>query len=327
VDSTDPLLEHTVTQIDTLGRPVFVRDAKNGITSYTYAAFNALHTVTDPGNAVTKWKLDAFGHPQSIEDPDRGTTTLRYNGFGELFTSTDALGRVVTFDVDELGRVETRTDKVGAQVSTTTWTWDTAPHGIGRLHTVTSPDAIQSFAYTARGQLEGMIQTVAGESFAARRQYDDVGRVKSMDYPQPLGEEPFGVMYEHDEHGFVVGVREKNTQEAFWTLSDVDDAGRIEKERFGNDVETTRDYDRDKQTLKGISTTHGPTNVQKLAYEWTDQLNLKSRTDALQPQNKTERFKYDELDRVSCAYFGLATRRYTCFSILSCSVADQGRPD
>ncbi|HRI71351.1 MAG TPA: RHS repeat-associated core domain-containing protein, partial [Polyangium sp.] len=151
---------------------------------------------------------------------------------------------------------------------------------------------------------EGMTQTVGGDSFAARQGYDDLGRVKSVDYPQPLGEEPFGVTYERDEHGFVIGVREKNTNESFWALTEVDDAGRIQKERFGNDVETTRDYYHDKQTLKGISTTLGPTNVQKLTYDWDLRLNLKSRTDSLQPQNKTERFRYDELDRVTCAYFG-----------------------
>jgi RHS repeat-associated protein len=306
IDSTDPLLQHTITEIDTLGRPVTITDAAKGKTGYTYGPFNTLHTAKDPGGATTTWTLDALGQPRSIEDPDRGMTTLQHNGFGELLSSTDALGRVVTFDVDELGRVETRTDKLGAQVSTTTWKWDTAPNGLGRLHTVTSPDAIQSFSYTPKGQLEGMSQNVDGGSFAARRTYDDVGHVKSMDYPQPLGVEPFGVMYERDEHGFVIGVREKNTNEAFWTLKEVDDAGRFQKERFGNDVETTRVYDRHKQTLEGISTIHGTTNIQKLTYDWDPQLNLKSRTDALQPQNKTERFRHDELDRVTCAYFGAA---------------------
>jgi len=172
---------------------------------------------------------------------------LEHDGFGELRTSTNALGRVTSFDVDELGRVTTRKDKLGAQsIATTAWTWDTAPNGISRLHSVTSLDAIQSFSYTAKGQLEGMAQTVEGESFAARQWYDDVGRVKAVDYPQPLGAEPFGVMYERDEHGFVVGVREKNANELFWTLEEVDEAGRIAKEQFGNGVETRRTYDHDK---------------------------------------------------------------------------------
>ncbi|HMY21439.1 MAG TPA: RHS repeat-associated core domain-containing protein, partial [Polyangium sp.] len=264
-----------------------------------------LHTATDPGGATTTWTLDALGRPRTIQDPDSGTTKLEHDGFGELVTSTDALGRIAKFDVDELGRVTTRTDKLGAQtLATTTWVWDSAPHGIGRLHTVASPDAVQSYSYTAKGQLEGMGQTVEGESFAARQWYDDVGRVKAIDYPQPLGIEPFGVAYEHDEHGFVIGVREKNTDELFWTLAEVDDAGRIQKETFGNGVETTREYDHNKQTLAAISTTFGAKSIQSLTYDWDSRLNLKSRTDAGQPQNKTERFRYDELDRVTCAYFG-----------------------
>ncbi len=303
--ATSPPL-HTVTEIDTLGRPVTITDDAKCKTTYTYGPFNTLRTATDPGGATTTWTLDALGRPRKIEDPDRGTTTVVHDGFGEVVTSTDALGRIVTFGMDALGRLETRTDKLGAQVSTTTWKWDTAPNGTGRLHTVTSADAIQSFSYTAKGQLEGMVQTVDSGSFTARRTYDDIGHVKSMDYPQSLAEEPFGIMYERDEHGFVVGVREKNTNESFWTLKEVDDAGRFQKERFGNNVETTRTYVGDKQTLKGISTTHGSTKIQDLSYEWTERLNLKRRTDGLQPQNKTEWFRNDELDRVTCAYFGAA---------------------
>ena len=43
--------------------------------------------------------------------------------------------------------------------------------------------------------------------------------------------------------------------------------------------------------------------MQSLAYDYDARLNLKSRTDALQMQNKTERFRYDALDRLTCAYF------------------------
>ena len=42
---------------------------------------------------------------------------------GDLVNSTNALGRTTK-----------RTDKLGAHFATTTWTWDTALHGIGRLH-------------------------------------------------------------------------------------------------------------------------------------------------------------------------------------------------
>ncbi len=297
---------HTRTELDALGRPKTITDAKGGTTKYTYGPFGALQSVTDPGNDVTRWTRDAFGRVRQIDEPDRGTTQYVHDGFGDLVSSTDALGRVATFGLDELGRVETRTDSLGAQVLTTKWTWDKAPNGIGQLQMLESPDAIKTYSYSKRGQLETEMLAVVGESFVVSLGYDDVGHVESVDYPQPLGQEPFGVMYEHDEHGFVVGVRDKATSESFWDLREVDDAGRIQKERFGNGVETLRGYESDKQTLKSISTSLGNTNIQELSYAWDSRLNLKSRTDALQPQNKTERFRYDELDRVTCAYFGAA---------------------
>jgi YD repeat-containing protein len=62
-----------------------------------------------------------------------------HDGFGELVSTTDALGRVATFDYDTLGRTKTRIDEQPTlQTLTTTWTWDTAPNGVGKLHKVAS---------------------------------------------------------------------------------------------------------------------------------------------------------------------------------------------
>ncbi|MBK9260810.1 MAG: type IV secretion protein Rhs, partial [Polyangiaceae bacterium] len=297
---------HTLTELDTLGRPVAITDAANGKTKYAYGPFNALHSVTDPGNATTKWTRDAFGRVRQMEEPDRGTTTFINNGFGDLVSSTDALGRVVTFGMDALGRTTTRTDTHAGKGLTTTWTWDTAPNGIGRLHMLESPDGIKTYTYSKRGQLEGMTLSVAGESFTAQMTYDDLGRPKSLEYPWPLGEEPFGVTYEYDKRGHRLSVRDTYTNVAYWQLTTVDDAGRYKGEAFGNGVTTARSYHGDKQALKSITTTKGAATIQQLAYDWDQQLNLKSRTDALQAQNKTERFKYDALNRLTCAYYALA---------------------
>ncbi|MBK9261265.1 MAG: RHS repeat-associated core domain-containing protein [Polyangiaceae bacterium] len=227
------------------------------------------------------------------------------DGFGDVLASTDALGRVIAFGVDALGRVKTRTDTHAGKSLTTTWTWDTAPNGIGRLHMLESPDGIKTYAYSQRGQLEGTTLSVAGESFTARMTYDDMGRVASVDYPQPLGELPFGVTYEHDNHGHRIGVRDTYTNDAYWQLTDVDQAGRYKGEMFGNGVTTARGYDHEKGALKSITTTKGAATIQQLSYDWDERLNLKSRTDARQPVNKTERFRYDALNRLTCAYFGL----------------------
>ncbi len=85
----------------------------------------------------------------------------------------------------------------------------------------------------------------------------------------------------------------------------VDEAGRYHEEAFGNDTATTRSYFTDRQTLKSLVTQREATVVQDLAYTYDARLNLASRTDALQPTHPTERFRYDGLERLKCAYFSL----------------------
>ncbi len=104
--------------------------------------------------------------------PTGGTTTLDpHDAFGELISSTDALGRVVTFDYDALGRTRSRVDLArGAEMLTTTWTWDTAAHGIGKLTGVASPDGEKTYTYTGLGQLETLALAVgAGDGLPDRQ--------------------------------------------------------------------------------------------------------------------------------------------------------------
>jgi RHS repeat-associated protein len=306
VDVTEPLLYVTSAQNDALERPVVINDAKNGLTKYGYGPFGGLSTIEDPGGAVLRTTRDALQRVRMIEDPNRGTTIQEFDGYGELRTSTDALNRVTTFEYDELGRTKWRKDKDGANLSTTTWTWDTALHGIGKLHKLASPDGVKTFAYNAKGQLASQSLAVTGEPelLAASVTYDEFGRLDSLSYPAPNGAAPFAVKHVYDPHGFLRTVRDAVTDEPYWHLTEVDSAGRIGKEKFGNDVITERAYYEDKQALKSIKTTLGgaPT-IQDLSYDYDLRLNLKRRTDALQKLFKTERFRHDQLDRLTCSYF------------------------
>jgi RHS repeat-associated protein len=289
------------TATDALGRPITMTDANGGITRHTYGPFDTLRTITDPGSDVMTWTRDAFGRPTKLEDPNRGTTTFSHDGFGNLVASADALGRTATYTRDALGRLETRTDTHLGKTLTTTWTWDTAANGKGKLHSLTSPDAVKTYSYTAKGQLERLMLTTNADSFAATWTYDEFGRSKTLTYPQPIGDQPFTLTRDYDAHGYVVGVRDAAT--TYWELTAVDDAGRYKTEQLGNGLKTTRSYDQAKQTLKSISTMLGGSTIQQLAYDYDGLLNLKKRTDTLQAQNKTERFRYDKLNRLTCAYF------------------------
>ncbi|AUX49123.1 uncharacterized protein SOCE26_106680 [Sorangium cellulosum] len=302
---SDALDHVTVAEQDPLGRIETITDAAGGSTRYTYGPFGLLHTVTDPGDAVTRTTRDAFGRIRQLDDPDRGTTVSIHDGFGELMSSTDALGRETTWAYDALGRPRSRVDQHGAERRTTTWTWDTAAHGVGKIHTLASPDGEKTYGYTGRGQLDTIALRIDGERapLEARLGYDELGRVETVTYPAPAGVAPFVVAHDHDAHGHRIAVRDSGTRFAYWRLTDVDSAGRFREEVFGNGAVTERSYFADKQRLRHLVTQSGAGEVQDLDYGFDDLLNLTRRTDALQPENTTERFRYDALHRLTCAYF------------------------
>ncbi|WP_437729520.1 RHS repeat-associated core domain-containing protein [Sorangium sp. So ce861] len=302
---TDALGHVTVIEHDPLGRPVTATDAAMGVTRYKHGPFGALYAVTDPGEAVTRTTRDALGRVRQLDHPDRGMTVFTSDGFGELVSSTDALGRETTFSYDGLGRTTSRVDEDGAERLTTTWTWDTAEHGIGKLHVLQSPDGEKTYRYTEHGKLETVALRIDGERAAleSRLGYDELGRVETITYPTPAGAAPFVVAHDHDAHGHVLAVRDSATRSAYWRLTDVDSAGRYREEAFGNGAVTERSYYADKQRLKGVVTRSGATAVQDLGYGYDERLSLTRRTDALQPQHRNERFRHDALERLTCAYF------------------------
>ncbi len=307
VSRIDPLFAITITALDPLGRVVGVSDATQALTSYTYGPFGALYTVTAPGGALTRTTRDAFGRVRQLDDPDKGTTTSVHDGFGELMSSTDASERTVSFTYDGLGRTLSRLDQDAGQSLTTTWTWDTAAHGVGKLAQLVSPDGTKSYTYTGLTQLNTITLAVNGESdtLQATLGYDTLGRVGTITYPTPAGAAPFSVIQSYDAYGHMLTVSDGTTNKPYWHLTGVDNAGRYRSEVFGNGAATTRSYFPDKQSLQSIVTTSGATTVQNLAYDYDARRDLASRTDTLQAQNTTERFRYDPVERLTCAYFSV----------------------
>ncbi|KYF57260.1 hypothetical protein BE04_49505 [Sorangium cellulosum] len=59
----------------------------------------------------------------------------------------------MTLASDGLGRTTSRVDEDGAERLTTTWTWDTALHGIGKLHVLESPDGDKTWMSVPRRRL------------------------------------------------------------------------------------------------------------------------------------------------------------------------------
>ncbi|WP_437721250.1 hypothetical protein [Sorangium sp. So ce861] len=122
----------------------------------------------------------------------------------------------MTLAFDGLGRTTSRVDEDGAERVTTTWTWDTAEHGIGKLHVLESPDGEKTYGYTEHGKLETVALRIDGERAAleSRLGYDELGRVETLTCPTPAGAAPFVVAHDHDAHGHVLAVRDSATRSA-----------------------------------------------------------------------------------------------------------------
>jgi RHS repeat-associated protein len=332
---TDPFNKVTTSENDALGRLVAVTDPAGGITAYSYGPFSALWTVTDPGMAVTSTLRDAYGRVRTSIDPDKGTTILGYNGFGELTEALDAQGRTSKLVYDPLGRRTRREDKASltSQAKVTRWTWDTA--GLdssgelakGALAQVDSPDGPTiGYLYDRIGRLRSTVRSIGSEWFSTWLTYDPLGRVATIDYPNAKGLSDFTVKNEYDAYGHLTKVWDPNNKSQgsvyYWQIADTDSADRITAESFGNGFTTARTYFDDKGSLKSIQTAKGAeAPVQDLAYEYDAKLNLLSRHDALQPQNTTEFFQYDALDRLTCSSFSKAS---TCPTADSYTYAPNG---
>ena len=122
-----------------MGRLVKVTDPLNNSNRYTYDAVGNLLTTTDASERHHP-HLRHPGPEDAMSDPDMGRWTYSYNALGELNSQTDAKSQTVTMSYDALGRMTSRTEAEG----TTSWTYDTAVKGKGKLHRVAGPGRVRA---------------------------------------------------------------------------------------------------------------------------------------------------------------------------------------
>jgi RHS repeat-associated protein len=297
--------------VDALGRTIEVTDKAGNLTQYTHGPFGGLVRVDGPGGEVTSMTRDAYGRVRQQSDPNRGESTTEYDGFGEATHTLDALGRAYAFTYDGLGRMIERDDRDGF----TTWKYDTAAHGKGMLAVVTSPAGhTKSFTYDTVSRPDTVTLSLGdtGDTFQSAFTYDNLGHLATIAYPLGDSVAPLTVARDYDGGGNLIRVRDAGTNASLWQLNTVDGAGRTALETFGNGVTTRHEYDGKKGAVTRILTNVpsfgivGPPPVQDLRYTYDSRLNVTSRQDWLQVSPAgvaTERFDYDALDRLTCAWF------------------------
>lgn len=295
---------------DAFGRTVRSEAGKDRFTDvptdYVYGGFGTLDFVirrdslgAPAAGRVTEMQYDGLGRRTVLKEPGSGTRTRKYNAFGEIREETDAQNIVSVYARDKLGRPTKVTDGDG----TTTFLWDTATHGIGRLAESTSPSGVtRRFSYDSLGRISRETWTVDGKTYRLDYTFTPTGRVATVAYPEVPNVPRFIVKHSFDpDTGAVFRVQKEGATKAYWTLAETEVDGQTKKEIFGNDVVTSYQISRVSGRVAGMTTTRPGSSIplRSWFYDYLPDGSLRRRSNFAAGAPQNERFWYDTLGRLS----------------------------
>ena len=294
------------------GELVAVEDEEENSIAYTYDPFGNLLTTVDSENNTTTNTYNIRGFRESTRDPDAGLIDYEYNVLGELVEQTDAKSQTIAFVYDVLGRMTERDDIEGTG-GVTTWTYDTATNGKGRIHTVDGSEGDDhAYTYDSNGRLTRHRTTIDSTNYDLNYTYDTSGRLDTLQYPSSARHSSgLTVRYNYTDEGHLEDVRNTAGNALFWEIDGAGADGQLTGETFGNDVSSVRRYDANTGFLTDIESGEATaTDRQNERYEWDKLGNLTKRYDDLQTLSET--FAYDGLNRLtSSTVTGQTAKTYT----------------
>lgn len=292
---------------DALGQLISMRDANYKVQSYIYDAFgNLIKTQDANGNSIVT-TYDTLGRKTAQSDPDMGDWGYQYNVLGELLWQQDGKGQITTFAYDKLGRMTSRTE---ADLIST-WVWDTAAKGIGKLASVSGDNGFsRSYGYDALSRLVSTttdnsidpFALVSDPDFTHTTSYDAAGRVEIETYP-----DGFAYRNIYDGYGYLSEVRDAASNDLYWRADTRDTEGFVTRETLGNGLTTARARDLETGFVTKIETgtlsSSAPwvvtPTVQDDTYNYDTLGNLTLRSQYFDTVSLVETFGYDALNRLA----------------------------
>ncbi len=332
VTTTNPAGQTKTEVSNELSELIEVRDNIGGRITYEYDVHGNVSSTThhgsvaDPRNIVTTITYDDVGRKIVMTDPDKGDWSYSYNVFGEMIQQTDAKKQKTTFIYDSLGRLERRAGfrADGTLESLVTWTYDTAPNGVGALDNV--QDSVSGYmrahSYDSLGRLSETGTYLPGNlgTHWEKITYDSVGRIdKVFDAAGDGSWNNHAVKSVYNQYGYLRRVVDAfNTSTSYYTVVAMDKRGNVTESMGGSGVTSYNIHDAATGRLTGIRSelTAGFGDVQNHTYTWDDIGNLKERKDQSGNKNLVENFGYDGLNRlISAQVSGEAEQKFVYNSI------------
>jgi RHS repeat-associated protein len=307
VTTTNSKNQTTKEFTNSLNQTQWAEDDNGNQIEFEYDSSGNLITVTDSEDNVTTNTYDLRGFKIAMVDPDMGAWKYEYNVLGELTQQWDAKTShsgpaTVSMTYDILGRLVERNEAEGQ----TTWVYDTATKGIGKLTSVSNDSGYsRSHTYDNLGRPSSNTTVIGGASYTTSTSYDAYGRVDGITYPSG-----FKVEQQYNVRGFLEHVRNaNNTSEVYYTAQATDQFGNVTVQTLGHDasaVTTFRSFKQNSGRLQHINST-----VQSLQYNFDALGNLTQRKEN-GSSGRTENFTYDNLNRlVGADVVGAGTKSFT----------------
>jgi YD repeat-containing protein len=202
------------------------------------------------GQVVHTFVYDALGRLVHADDPDVGVRDLVYDDRNFLSQYTNGEHQTTYFNFDGAGRLVRRGDDLTPNAQTDySYVYDDQAaalrmgcHAASRLAAATEPpQGSVRFCYDVFGRQIGMGRTIVVPDAAP-----ESGTVDDTLSPSGLllveaFDDGFSARYDHDEVGRVNSISSGGA--ALWTADEIDAAGRIVREHYGNGRGQNYTYD------------------------------------------------------------------------------------
>ena len=301
--STYNILGQLIETVDASGDP------EATTTSFEYTPAGLVKKVTvdggSAGSTKTTMSYDYKGRRRYITGPNIGTVETDYNEFDEVDYIRDNAGQVTTVSYDKLGRTTSRTSVDG----TSTWTWDTATNGKGRLawkrnYHGTGGDLFkETYSYGTDSKLSS-VQTdikVNGvtRTYTTQLSYDSYGRLNTSTSPSG-----FAIKSVYTGLGYLSQLQDNSNSASLVTINGLNAFGAVTKQTLGNGIVTDFGFDPKSGRLTSILSKKGTSTIQDLDYGWNTNATLGIRVanpDIGIGTLRQESMAYDALNRLEQA--------------------------
>ncbi|MCP4128697.1 MAG: hypothetical protein GY753_16795, partial [Gammaproteobacteria bacterium] len=200
---TDALGHTKTTRKNAQGEIIRVEEEEGGLITYSYDANGNLLT-TDANRVITAITYDALDRKITMDDPSMGQWSYQYNPLGELTGQTSAKGQTTTMAYDKLGRMVERVEAEG----TTSWEYDTATKGIGKLAKVTAAIGyLKTYSYDTLGRPSVTTTRADMQTLQTAVEYDSYSRVVKETRPEGLIVENL-----YNDYGYLKAIRSPRAQ-------------------------------------------------------------------------------------------------------------------